>query len=308
LEAATLSAPRPRPRYALALRYGLSSAVVVFALAIAILAPFTGNSPQSADAQLAILEQQVSDLEEQNLAGQEVSTSVLLSVTKKLNEIASTLEQGPAQEPVLERATRLEGLHARTEVLKQAPLDEPALAQATQKQLDEAAEKLREFAASVEQPTQTTLLQPTGPAGDSSPTPAASTTPGPTQTSAPLSAGQLSKAPAADDGTASLTWDQITTSKVSFLVPNNWLLLNVTGESSFSSNLIAIQTDSPTPIVAVVSAVDGRVVSLISGTQVILRDGGPSGKTIAPEFLAALGEVGIALHHFVLSVKVTATP
>ena len=43
----------------MAMRYGLSAAVVVIALAVATLAPFSGNSPQSADAQLAVLEQQI---------------------------------------------------------------------------------------------------------------------------------------------------------------------------------------------------------------------------------------------------------
>lgn len=304
LEAA--SAPRPSRRFALAMRYGLSAAVVVIALAVATLVPFGGNSPQSADAQLAVLEQQISNLEKQTQAGQPVSSSVLLDVTKKINQLTETLDD----EPAIARAEKLEGLTARQQevVTKQTTSDDPALAQA-QEQLDEAQANLRLFAALVASPTQAAaLVVPTGPSA--SPT---AVNPAPTPTREPVARGQVRKALVRDDTTYDLTWVRITTSDVSFVLPDSWRLLNVepdqNGILTLNSTILGIDTGGDPSVIIIISPTTGEANALIKGNSVRLRGAGPDGGTIAPDLLAAAtGEVGLALHHFVLSISVSNTP
>ena len=305
LEAST--SPRPSRRFALALRYGVSAAVVVIALGVATLAPFGGNSPQSADAQLAVLEQQITSLERQTLAGQPVSSSVLLDVTRKINQLTGTLDD----EPAIARAEKLEGLHARQQevVTKQATSDDPALAQA-QEELDEAQEKLRLFAAQVASPTQAAaLVVPTEPPVS----PTAITTPAPTPTREPVSLGQVRTALAREDTTYGLTWVRITTSDLSFVLPDSWRLVNVepdqNGILTLSLTILRIDTPGDPPVIIIISPTTGEANALIKGNSVRLRGAGPNGTTIAPDILvAATGEVGLALHHFVLSISVSAAP
>ncbi len=307
----TAAAPRPSRRFAIAMRYGLSAAVVVIALAVATLAPFSGNSPHSADAELAVLEQQITNLEKQTSAGQQVSASELLGVTRRLNAIADTLED----EPRLARAEKLEGLATRSEALSQTGPENSDLAQA-QEELDEAQEKLRIFAASVTAlATQTTaLVSPAGLAG--SPTASATEKPSPTPTREPVARGQVRKT-LSDDDTYGLDWLRVSTSNVSFLVPDGWRLINISedgnGVLTLDSPVIGIDTGGEPSVIIIISPTTGNANVLIKGNSVTLRAAGLNGDTIAPDLLIAAAElegvdneVALALHHFVLSITVSA--
>ena len=303
------AAPRPSRRFAMAMRYGLSAAVVVIALAVATLAPFSGNSPHSADAEreLAVLEQQITNMESQD----QVSASQLLGVTRRLNAIADTLDD----EPALAVAQKLEGLTARSEVLSQAAVETPALVQA-QEELDQAQEKLRVFAASVTaSPTQTTaFVVPTEP--PASPTAVATETPAPTPTRTAAARTQVTVSLSKDD-TYGLQWLQVKTGKVSFVMPANWRLINVTGAEdgvlTLDAGVLRIDTDGDPSVIMIIQPENGQVNTLIKGNSVPLRAGGRNGGTISPNVLIAAAElagvsddVALALHHFVLSFDVSA--
>jgi hypothetical protein len=300
----TAAAPRPSRRFALAMRYGLSAAVVVIALAVATLAPFSGNSPQSADAELAVLELQISNLETQG----EVSAAQLLGVTRRLNAIAGTLDD----EVEIAVAQKLEGLTARSEVLSQAAPAEPALVQA-QAELNQAQEKLRVFAASVAaSPTQTTaLIAPT----DSPASPTAEATEQPVATATPRPApGSRVQTALVDDDTYGLDWLRVSTGKVSFLIPAKWRLLNVSGDENgtltLNSNFVGIDTGGETSVIIIVVPQTGAANASIRGTSIPLRTA--AGETIDPASLITAAsevagvddEVALALHHFVLSIDV----
>jgi hypothetical protein len=302
------ASPRPARRFAMAMRYGLSAAVVVIALAVATLVPFGGNSPQGADAerQLAVLEEQISNLENKG----QVSASELLGVTKRLNAVADTLDD----EPALAVAQKLEGLTARSEVLSQTAAETPALVQA-QAELDEAQEKLAAFAASVTTPTQTTaLIVPTE--TSASPTATGTAKPAATPTPAPVTRTQITVGLSKDD-TYGLQWLDVVAGRVSFVMPANWRLINVTGGEdgvlTLNDGVLRIDTDGDPSVIMIVQPQDGQVNALIKGNSVPLRTGGINGDTIAPDVLIAAAElagvdaeVALALHHFVLSFHVSA--
>jgi hypothetical protein len=302
------AAPQPSRRFTLAMRYGVSAAVVVIALAVATLALFIDNSQQSNVAELAVLEQQITNLEQQD----EVSASQLLGVTRRLNAIAGRLDD----EPAIEVAQKLEGLTARSELLAEVAPAVPEVVQA-QEELDEAQQKLREFAASVTaSPTQTTALVPPTQV-PASPTPSATAVPQPTPTRIPGSAGLVRMAPTEDE-TYGLAWLQVSTGKASFLMPANWRLLNVSADEngvlSLNATYLGIDTGGETSVILLVVPETGQVNAPITGISVPLRAPGPDGQVVAPEVLAKATELAgvdeevvLALHHFLLSIEV-ATP
>jgi hypothetical protein len=298
------AAPRPSRRWALAMRYGLSAAVVVIALAVATLAPFSGNSPQSADAELAVLELKISNLEQQG----QVSASELLGVSRRLNAIAARLDDEPAPEV----AQKLEGLTARSEALSQVLPQEPELVEA-QEELDEAQEKLRIFAATVATPTVTTAIVASTEA-PASPTPEATEQAGPVPTRQAAARARVITT-LTDDDTYGLEWLRVSTGKSTFTVPTSWRLLNVSGDDqgalSLNDSYVGIDTGGSPSVIILVYPQTGEVHASIKGNSVQLRGGGARGATIAPAALAAAAElagldndVTLALHRFVLSVSV----
>jgi hypothetical protein len=289
------------------MRYGLSAAVVVIALAVATLAPFTDNSPKTADA-LAALEQQITNLERQD----QVSASELLVVSRGINAIADTLDDKPA----LEVARKLEGLTARSEALSLSASNEPELTKA-QEELEEAQTKLRVFAAAVAtaEPTQAAAL--VAPSGEASVSPTAEPTqkPAPTPTAIPAPRTQV-KTAISKDKSYGLEWLEVKIGNTTFLMPSSWRLLNVSGDEngilSIKDSYLGVDTGGSPSVMLVIVPATGQVNTVITQTSLPLRYPGVDGVTIAPDDLARATELAgldeevvLALHHFVLSVNVT---
>ena len=220
-------------------------------------------------------------------------------MTKKINHLTESLDD----EPALDRAEKLEGLHARQQevVTKQTTSDDPELAQA-QEQLDEAQAKLRVFAATVASPTQAAaLVVPTQP-------PATATKPVPTPTTGAGRSQVRCVRPWPRRHHDDLTWVHITTSNTSFVLPDTWRLVNVESDENgiltLSANFSASIRLADPPVIIIISSDTGGPLSLIKGNSVRLRDAGPKRHhDRAGRPVAATGEVGMALHHFVLSIR-----
>ena len=301
------AAPRPSRRFVLAMRYGLSAAVIVIALAVATLAPFTDNSPQTADA-LAALEQQITNLERQD----QVSASELLRVTQGINAIADTLDD----EPAIEVAQKLEGLTARSEALSLSATQAPELTQA-QEELEEAQTKLRVFAAAVAtaEPTQAAALVAPTEEASASPTAEGTQKPAITPTVVPAPRTEVRTA-LSKDKSYGLEWLEVKIGNTTFLMPSSWRLLNVSGDEngvlSIKDSFLGVDTGGDPSVILVIVPTNGQVNAAIKGTSLPLRAGGAAGQTIAPDALARATELAgldeevvLALHHFVLSVNVT---
>jgi hypothetical protein len=310
LEAASNTTPAPARRFGNALRYSLSAGIVAAVIAVAAVLSLGGHPADSADAQLAALEAQVTQVELLSQHGQPVSGAQLDNLASLTTQITETLND----EPDLERADKIGGLILRQqEVVKQVTTDEPELAQA-QAKLTDARAKLDEFAALVASPTVAAAVVAPTDVESSSPTPEATAEPKPTPTREPIADGEYRRALVQDDDTSGLTWEKISTSTISFLVPTNWHVIGLgqdqNGVAILEGQYIRIDTDGAEPIIIIISPADGSVNALIQGNPaLLLRGPGPDGETIAPETLVgAVGDVGIPLHHFVLSINVSDTP
>ena len=299
LEAAASTSPSPGRRIGSAMRYSLSAAVVAIAIAVGAYASLSGGgSPSSADAQLAALEEQIMRVERLTLEGQPVSAGELEELADRTSQITSSLS-----EQDLERAEKIGGLILRQqEVARQFSPDQPDLAEAQQK-LAEAQQKL-DSAKGV-----TPTVAAAAAASTEEPAVAVTEDPEPTPTPDPLEPGEV-LITSADDDDYGLTWQRVTTTNVTFVIPDDWDLITVQEDENGVPRQIgtlAFQTSGETPIIVLVTDY-GQAIAQVDGVALQLRGPGVDGDTIAPETLAARGEVGLPLHHFVLSINTTGTP
>ena len=204
----------------------------------------------------------------------------------------------------LGRAEKIGGLILRQQevVANQVSNSETQLAEAQQKLL-EAQQKLGTAAAS---PTAAVaLIEPTRePIGTATEEPLA-TEPEPV----PLGPGEVRVEPTGD-ATYGLTWQAVSTASFSFVIPENWRLIlqpDENGVLTQTSSFLALETDGEKPIIVLITQ-QGETIAQVNQVALQLRGPGADGATIAPETLADFGEVGLALHHFVLSIDLTGTP
>lgn len=306
LDAASTSTTSPRRRLPVAMRYAASAAVVAIAIGVAVLAPFGGNSPQSADARLAAIAEQIDRIERQTQSGQSFSAvaSDIRDATVELNQIADTLDDKP--ELAQKVGNLLERVSVQQEAIKQTAQDEPAVVQA-EEQINQTQEKLEQFAALVASPTEAAAVAPTEPFD--TPTPVQTEEPQTIPTPEPLGEDGYRRAVIQGDDTAGLVWEQIDTRNVSFVVPTNWQIIGLgedeDGVATVSSSFIGIYTDGEEAIVMALSLTNGSVTALILDEQFTLREAGPDGEIIAPDFLLSVpGDAGVPLYHFVTSITV----
>jgi hypothetical protein len=305
LEAAANGTPAPARRFGLALRYSLSAAVIAIAISISAFATLSGGGPTTADAQLASLEAQVTQVELLSQNGQAITGAQLDNLASLTSQITAQLED----KPDLDRADKIGGLILRQqEVVKLIDPTEPAVAQA-QAKLTDAQEKLALFAALVATPTVAAAIVDSPDA--STPVPAVVQEPEPTPTREPIADGGYRRTLVTDDDNAGLLWEQIRTTNVSFLVPTNWQVIGLgedeDGTAVLEGQFIRVDTDGDESIIIIVSPTDGSVQALIQGIQLILRGAGPNGALVAPTTLTdTVGEVGVPLFHMLLSIEVTA--
>ena len=302
LEAASASAPAPARRFGTLLRYSLSAAVVALAIGISAFAALdNGTTPNTADAQLAALELQIIEVEQRTSQGQPVTAGELEDLAEKTSVITNTID-----EQDLERAEKIGGLIVRQQevVAQQASSDEPELAEAQEK-LQQAREKLGTVA----------IASPTSPVAaivDSTEEPvptATETPPEPTPTPEPFEPGEV-RVTAADDEAYDLDWQHVSNGNVSFVMPEDWRLLldpDENGDLVQNGNFLALETDGEDPIIVLITQ-QGAAIAQYNQVALELRGPGENGATIAAETLAAFGDVGLPLHHFVLSIRLEATP
>jgi hypothetical protein len=299
LDAAPGTAPAPARRFGNALRYSMSAAAVAIVVAIGavvVLDGSGGTTTNPADAQLAALEQQITDLEQRSLQGQRVSTGELEDLAEKTSLITNTIDQFDD-----ERADKIGGL-----ILKQQDFAEQAASEgddlsAVQQTLLDAQQKLGGA-----EPTATAAAAVVGPT--QAPAPTATSEPAVEPTPEPLAPGEV-RVEDTDDTTLDLAWQQVSTENFSFLIPDTWRLWvdeGEDGELTFSGDFLALDTDGDAPIIVLVT-LDGETIARVNGVALTLREAGPDGATIPAETLAQFGDVGPALHTFVLSISLSPT-
>ena len=95
----------------------------------------------------------------------------------------------------------------------------------------------------------------------------------------------------AEDTTYGLTWLQVTTSNVSFVMPANWRLLNVERRPKrrpdTECGVLGIDTAGDPPVIISSTPRPARSTASIKCNSVRLRAAGPNGATIAPDVLIA---------------------
>lgn len=299
LDAAASTTPAPARRFGVALRYSLSAAFVAVTIGIVAIASLGGGSDtDSADAQLAALEQQIIQLEQRSLQGQKVEASELEDLADKTSLITNTID-----ELDLERAEKIGGLIVRQQeyLAQQALSDEPALAEAQQKLLEA---QLKLGSATEASPTSAAAVV------GATEEPVATATAAPEPTPAPLDADEV-RVEAASDDTYGLTWQQVTTANFSFVMPTDWHLIADADEDGvlrLNGSYLALDTGGERPIIILITQ-EGLALAQVNGVQLQLRGPGPDGATIPAETLADFGEeVGPPLHNFVLSIELTDNP
>lgn len=263
LEAAK-NPPARQPRPVLTARPALSMSLagIVAAVAIAGAAFFTTQGgQQSAAAELAAIERQVSTIEQQQRQGIFVSPDLLADITRRTNELAARLKDESSQtfvtlslQPLIDRQWEV----IRAASFIKPPVGEPSEAreaiQAAQNQLLAAEEKVLAAKQTISPPasaqsnnnpqpaqqpsSSSQQTQQSGNARPSSPsqTQAQPTVPAfPQQSNAPMGpvpAGQVRIRGLSNDRTANMNWIEVRTSDIKFLAPANWSIVGIVQDAN----------------------------------------------------------------------------
>lgn len=303
LEAAVVPRPRPVFRPSFALRAGLSAAVVVLAIGIAGAAYLASERhPTSVNAEFAYIEQRLTDVEQRAAAGESVSPAVLTDLLRRTNELASKLEDQPT--PVTEKLPAL--VKRQKEILNStAPpgARPPELVQA-QQQLNQAEQKMRELAARNDPAPQPSAN--TNPSSSSPAQPPA--TAAPAISLAPLQTGQVLAGPAPADTTYGMSWNEVRTTSMRFVIPSGWKVTNVTPVSpniyALNSGYVGVDGGGSPLIVNVTT---GEISALINNQLVNLRTA--AGVVIpVEELVAKAGPASLELRHLLESFALTVAP
>ena len=287
IETASTTPPRPAPRMPVGLRTALSAAVIVLAVAIAGAGFFlqnstaTGPSRAATAADLNYLLQQVTSAEQQQADGQTISSSLLDDLASRTIKLAENYETA---DPEL-KAT-LPDLIERQKDLAAAAVPDDTVA-AAQARLQEADDKV----SGVGSPETTSTAVTTASAATSPQTAEPTVQPAATlevpkvviATPQDVAAGHLvfQYDPSVTD--FGLRWYRVTTSTMTFAIPESWSITGTTVDASglavLPSDYIFVQTDvAGLPLV--ISTVDGQVNTGANGQQYTLRSGGTAGSVL----------------------------
>jgi hypothetical protein len=311
LEAAAMS-PRPAVQpMTLALRRSLSAAVVVLAVAVAGLAYITAQTrPQSVGAEVAQLEVQWQEVQEQLASGQPVATNVIVELTTRSTALAGKLSNdSAAPAPVAEKLGAI--IDSQQVVVNEVATAASPELQQVQEQLNQAEEKVRIVAAAaspIAQPSTTAASPTTAPSSTRTPRSTATARPGPTATPLPLQPRQVSIRLDPSDTTYGMSWTAVRTANMSFAIPTSWeitnLVVNANGIANLDSNFIFISGEEANVIVNTQNA--EILATIDGGPRVVLRTEGKNGKLIDLEALVAQAEeVALELRHLLTSLKLT---
>jgi hypothetical protein len=305
--AATSNRPALQPM-ALVMRAGLSAAVVVAAVVLAGAAYLTTQSqPQSVDAQLAYLEEQLDQVELQQAKGQPVDVDLLVDLSHRTQELLKQLgnqPEGPVADKLPEIIERQKDVVSSVVSVGTPP---PALVQAAA-QLESAEETAKALAARNDVPTPpaAAVASPiaTQPAPATTPTAEATRSAStPTATPGPVQAGQVDVRLLTDDRAAGLFWVQFRTSSISFLVPSEWTATGIVAENGVPKLQTTLLAFSNSNLTVLVDLETGGIDVLLNGQPFVLRTGGPNSATISAEDLQALaGPYSAILTHISESV------
>ena len=323
LEAASRQT-RPQPRQpVVALRRGLSMAVVVLAMAVAGIAYIvTQNGAQPVSADIAKLEQDLAAVEAQARAGQIVPAQVIIDLSNRTSQLVDKLNEQPA---AVQSAEKLPAIIERQQaVATQAVIEGPAPeVRQAQQNLVQAEEKVvRLFAAAAATPTSQPLVVPPSPTTQppASPSQAAATTPtntpptstaGPASTStpAPILPGVVSVALLPNDTFGNMSWTEVRTSTIRFVVPSDWTLVGIvvnnSGIATLGGSSLRIQ-NAAASVIVIVNVNNGEAQAVVNGGPAIrLRGGGYDGAAATVNDLQSVDN-GPALYHIADSIELPA--
>ena len=326
LEAAARPAAPPAQRgFGTGLRLGLSGAVVALAIAVAGIGIITTqSSPRSVNAELASLEQDLQAVEAQARSGQIVPASVIIELSRRTTELVEKLNEQPAQ---VSSAEKLPAIIERQQVVASQAVIEgppPELRQA-QQNLAQAEEKaLRIFASAAATPTPppqvaaapaTSAPAPTATTGAATVAPTSPPATATAATTVPanpaaLQPGQVAISLRPSDNFANLSWTEVRTTTIHFVMPSDWTVAGLTIASNGTASLngsqhIRVQNPSAS-IVAVVNVKTGETSAIVDGQVITLRGEGFHGALISPSDLVgkAGADAGIPLYHLADSIEV----
>jgi len=317
LNAAAGGLPRPAPRpMAFAARTGLSVAMLVLAVAVSGLVYLTAQGgPRSVSAELASLEQQLQQVEEQAASGAQVSPSVLVDLSRRTAVLVDKLSSEEAPAPLAEKLPAI--IERQREVVSQVakdPATAPAELEQARQHLTAAEGKVRVLAARSDTLPALTLggSSPTaGPAATASPAPVTPSAVPPTPTPAPAPGpGQVRIVPLPTDGTYNLAWVEIVSQEFRAAVPRDWKVLNLDLDGSGLATLEGryVQLTGPDSVALLLNVRTGQINAIINGQVLLLRDYGVDGKAMGVDDLVARAGALAPVFHHVLETVVMAAP
>jgi hypothetical protein len=292
----------------LAFRTALSAAVVVLAIGIAGLAMLTSQDQPSVSAEFAALEQEWEAIEEQYAAGETVPPTVLVEVTRKTNDLAEKLNDQPAAPVTGQLQDIIERQKEIVTTVASVNPSAPEIRQA-QQQVAQAEETVRLAAARVETPVAPTATTAAAVAPSVSPTATATTQPAtPSATALPPRQGEVRLSLLASDTTFGLSWVQVQTADLKFVIPSSWQVVGITvnnnGLAVLENNFLRI--DGP-DVIVMVNTDEAEFNAIAAGQLLALRT--EEGKLInAEELVARAGPLAPQLHHLVESIVTTIKP
>jgi hypothetical protein len=276
------------------MRAGLSAAVVVIAIAVAGVAYMNSlRQPTSVNAEIDALEQQLNDVEHRTAEGQYVSPSVLAELSRRTSDLAQRLEdqQAPASEKLPALVKRQKEVISQAAPTGTAP---PELVQA-QQQLNQAERALAQLPAT---PVTSSSSQNT-------PVPTPTATSAPAVVLPPPLPGQVVVGPLPSDTTYAMTWHEVRTTNVRFVIPSTWKVTNVTPlgvyVAALNSQFIGVDGGGA-PVV--INLATGEIAASINNQPVALR--AANGAVIPiDELVARAGPSALAYRHMLESFKIT---
>lgn len=306
LEAGTTGPAAASGAMAPALRMGFSAAaVLVIAISVAAMAYFTTQSggTTSVGAELAAIDQQLREIEQQTDLGRPASTETFIDLSKRA---AAVVDRMSTEQPQAALATKAQDV---IDSIKQAASTSPDAKLQVEQQLAPAEQKLFALQAS------TPLAQPTSAA--STPVPASTTaaasaaaasptTAVPAGTPVPLGPNQARIRAVPGDTTAGLSWSELTTERFRVLLPTSWQLIGPTfgagGIGTLDGSRIRVVEPGGTSLVIHVGS--GEIQALVNGLFVVLRSEDGTRMTV-DNLVAVAGPLADELNHILESVAHT---
>jgi hypothetical protein len=305
LEAASASSGRSTARPAvLAWRTSLSAAVVFLALALAGLTYVTMEStrPASVNAELALIEHQLNEIEQKGMSS--VSAEVIVELSRRTASVAAKLDPEEGSQAVADKLDEVIKRQARL-LDHSVPVDPAASAQLQEakQQLVVAEDKVRILAARSDPTPVPTLSSAQNAQVAPTPTPIPPTpTPVPptaTPSTAPLGPNQVAITILENDATYDLSWVEVRTSELRFVVPRDFEISGITVSSSgiatYSGPWLAAH--GPNRVTVTVHLSDGSITALLDGQSVQLRGRGRDGEAISLEELVRVASPSGVVPH-----------